>query len=434
MAKSFLLSLPPEVMSYIFIKLNKNELRNLMLTCKFLRKIIINDNTLWRSQQHHGLIIFNSFGNRKPDTITWYDRCRISYNWCNGIYQNKVLLHHYVNYMPWIKFHNSEILVVSFGSELHAYKSDRKGIPNCHKVAWKLKVPTVKRDDVRTNDVSRFVFKDQFLVCGNRDGCFALYHTNDIAKMPQFLCHVVDCHDNGLLEVTAVELINKTEGCPIVVSGSNYSPNLKLFSIKLDNNTQRSLDDEMGHIDCRNIEIENGRGVSCIQCNSMNDRLIVGLYENSKPILIDVNIGEVIMTQSESRNVVRDVQWHNENVIVYVTHSGSLQLIDTRTHEVIFHQLDPFQSTLYCVKSDGDRAVVVGSAEYSRCVLFDVRNMKHHQQIYFTQKKVSPIYSLDFDSTKLIAAADRSVAVLNFNETSYAEKRDYSQIFEFVNR
>lgn len=54
--------------------------------------------------------------------------------------------------------------------------------------------------------------------------------------------------------------------------------------------------------------------------------------------------------------------------------------------------------------------------------------------MYFTQKKSSPVYCLDFDSTKLIAAADRGVATLNFNlNKSSARCRDYSQRFEFIN-
>lgn len=42
---------------------------------------------------------------------------------------------------------------------------------------------------------------------------------------------------------------------------------------------------------------------------------------------------------------------------------------------------DPFESTFYCVKSDGNYGIVTGTAEYSRCVLFDTRNQVHHVQV-----------------------------------------------------
>lgn len=35
------------------------------------------------------------------------------------------------------------------------------------------------------------------------------------------------------------------------------------------------------------------------------------------------------------KQVVRDIRWHDANTIVYVTHSGVLQMIDTRTKEVV---------------------------------------------------------------------------------------------------
>lgn len=47
----------------------------------------------------------------------------------------------------------------------------------------------------------------------------------------------------------------------------------------------------------------------------------------------------------------------------------------------VYKTMDPFNSTLYCVKTDGDRAIIVGSSEYSRCVLFDKRMSTQHVQV-----------------------------------------------------
>jgi hypothetical protein len=70
--------------------------------------------------------------------------------------------------MPWLIYHNSEVLLVSVGSELQCFPTDKKGHPVCKKTLWKLDVPTVKRNDVRTNDISRFVVTNNLLFCGNR--------------------------------------------------------------------------------------------------------------------------------------------------------------------------------------------------------------------------------------------------------------------------
>lgn len=53
---------------------------------------------------------------------------------------------------------------------------------------------------------------------------------------------------------------------------------------------------------------------------------------------------------------------------------------------------DPFQSTLYCVKSDGEHGIVVGSAEYSRCVLFDSRNDNNHVQVNLSFLSVTRVH------------------------------------------
>lgn len=68
--------------------------------------------------------------------------------------------------MPWIKLHNSEVLLLTVGTELHCYAVN--GFPNCNKLLWKLDVPQIVRNDIRTNDITRFILNADLLVCGNR--------------------------------------------------------------------------------------------------------------------------------------------------------------------------------------------------------------------------------------------------------------------------
>lgn len=68
--------------------------------------------------------------------------------------------------MPWIKLHDSEVLLITVGTKLHCYAVN--GSTNCNQLLWKLEVPQIVRNDIRTNDIIRFILNVDLLVCGNR--------------------------------------------------------------------------------------------------------------------------------------------------------------------------------------------------------------------------------------------------------------------------
>lgn len=74
---------------------------------------------------------------------------------------------YYGKYMPWLKFHNSDIVLLSLGSKLSCYQTNQHGVKDGPCI-WNIEVPKVKRNDIRTNDISRFIFKHNLIVCGNR--------------------------------------------------------------------------------------------------------------------------------------------------------------------------------------------------------------------------------------------------------------------------
>nr|XP_026497352.1 F-box/WD repeat-containing protein 4 [Vanessa tameamea] len=426
-----ILHMPLDVLINILTLLKTSDLRNLMLTCKTMKNLIINEGTLWRLISRKRLVLMNS---KSELNTSWYKRCKISHNWCKGIYTNKVVIQHRTSYMPWLQFCDSERLYLSVGSDLKCYVIDKKGVAHA-KTIWSLEVPIIKRMDIRTNDISRFIVKGNLIVCGNRDGCTAIYQFDDNRKLPNLLYFIKDCHEGGEVEVSAVEKIDNN-----VVTVSNSSPNVKFWQWTCDKNdlTVKSYKMDDSQVYCKQeIQLQNEIGCRCVTANKGEDKLAIGLNGNSKPLLLDVNTNNLLIWSASTRNVkevVRDIQWHDENCIAFVTHSGNLQIIDMRTSNVVFKTTDPFQSSLYCLKTDSNHAMLVGSSEYSRCVLFDTRTTRH-VQMFFTQKKSSPVYSLDFDSSKLLAAADRGVAALNFNVcASIVQARDYSHTFEYVIR
>nr|XP_049693567.1 uncharacterized protein LOC110376815 [Helicoverpa armigera] len=428
MSTDNILLLPIDVLVNIFKKLKLSDLRNVMLTCKTFHNLIKHDNTIWRPHCRNKLMILN----RSSAQDLWYNRCRTSHNWCKGFYKTKMIVHHYTNYMPWLIFPNSEVLVVSMGSELYSYATNKYGTLNYKEDLWKLEVPKIKRSDVRTNDISRFVLRNNFMVCGNRDGCTAIYKVNNIRRRPWLQYHIQDCHDNGNVEVSAVELIDGRNQL-MLITGSTQCASIQFCSLRKDNSENKTFIHKGSDLNVLNISVYKNAGTKCMALNNGADKLAIGLNGNSKPLVLDVNSPRFLVTADATNNrkqAVRDIQWHDENTIVYVTHSGLLEMIDIRTKEMIYSTRDPFQSTLYCVKSDGHNAIVVGSAEYSRCVLFDSRNQNNHVQMYFTQRRTSPVYSLEFDAHQLVTAVDRGVGTLNFNLIIPTERqKDYSHVF-----
>ncbi|XP_069361851.1 F-box/WD repeat-containing protein 4 [Maniola hyperantus] len=425
MCSNLIIQMPLDILINILARLELCDLRNLMLTCKSFTNLILNDNTLWRIKCSRRLILKNKRSELIP--FSWYNKCRISHNWCKGIYRNKVIIQHATNYMPWLQLCSSEVWYLSVGSDLRCYSVDKRGLP-ISSLLWTIHVPTVKRDDVRTNDISRFIVKDNIIICGNRDGCAAVYSYDNPRRRPNLLMHIKDGHENGLVEVSAVEKIRDT-----IITASSDCSYICFWECRKDENNSY-----YNNVDCKtDYKLLNEIGCRCIAANDAQDRLALGPNGNSKPLLLDVDTGTFLMSSDATRNpkqVVRDIQWHDGNCVACVTHSGKLNLVDVRSSAVVYETQDPFQSSLYCLKTDSDRAVVVGSSEYSRCVLFDLRSTRHIQ-MYFTQKKSSPIYSLDFDSTKLIAAADRGVASLNFNVSAATTlAKDFSHAFQFENR
>lgn len=417
------MSIPEEILINILKYLPLSDILNLMLTNKTMKTVIISLNTLWRLKSYHFTQINNKSG---QNVVSWYNKCRIFYNWSKGIYKAKVIIQHQTNYMPWLHICNSNKLYLSVGSELQCFKLNRNGFPYGGTV-WSFKVPTKRRHDKRTNDISRFVVKDNEIVCGNRDGCVAVYETNEHHITPHLLVHIKNCHEGGNEEVSAVEKVGNT-----VVTVSNKSSNICFWQLERNSNTCSIYGSSSYVSNKKEYTLPNDICCKSLAANTANDKLALGPSGQDKPMIFDVTKGIIISMTSTLLNCakeVRDIQWLNEHSVAYVTYCGKVQVFDIRNSEVVYQSRDPLFSCLYSLKTDNDRVIVTGSSEYARCVLYDIRSI-YHLQMYFTQKKSSPVYCLHFDSTRLIAAADRGVATLNFNvNKSTIYSRDFSQRF-----
>ncbi|KOB76577.1 putative F-box/WD-repeat protein [Operophtera brumata] len=449
MTATMLLQLPEDILTNIFKQLRFQDIYSLMLTCKTVCNLIINDNVLWRSKAqsiHYSYegptrLILQTRRNNGPSRQHWYNNCRASYNWCKGYFKNKVILQHRTNYMPWLRLHHSEVLLVSVGPRLHCYAL--QGVPTCSSCVIL---------QHRTNYMPwlRLHHSEVLLVSvGPRLHCYALQGVPTCSS-----CVILQHRTNYMpwLRLHHSEVLLVSVGPRLHCYALQGVPNCNklLWKIEVPHVGTAAFNPADPRLPprgprggdrggtrqkdlwplCRykDIALDEDIGVRCLALNETADKLAVGPNGNNRPLLLDTTTKQTIrdiqwhnehcviyVTHSghlqllDVRNnaVVRTllyIQWHNEHSVIYVTHSGHLQLLDVRNNAVVYTAVDPFQSTLYCVQTDGRRACVAGSSEYARCVLYDLT---------------------------LVAAADRGLAACNFDVLpSTTFTRDYSDIFQ----
>ncbi|VVD05474.1 unnamed protein product [Leptidea sinapis] len=401
-------NLPSEILFQIFKQLSLQDIRSVMLSCKTFYNLIISDNLLWKYLFRKKLIVHSP--NNPRITLTWYNKCRISQNWRKGIFRSMTIIHYTRSYMPMLQMF-PEVLYVSVGSKLKCY-STNIGLHN--KLLWSLDVPNARRYDVRTKDISRFTVKENLIVCGKNDGSAAIFEIFEAKRKPRLLKHIKNCHGDGNV-VTAVEVIDH-----LLVTGSVVDSNICLLSLERDKNSSKSV--KLG--DCASFR--------SFAINEQQKKLAIGLIGSCKPLLLDLNMGEICMNTNTAEDPYRsitDIHWHNQNEIVYVTFTGSIHLFDIRTGTITYETKDPIDASLHCVRTDKERAIVVGSSQFSHCVLYDLRSTRH------VQEKYSPVYSLDFDSTKLLTTGNKGVTMLRFNVNPRTTiVQDYSQAFRYSKR
>ncbi|KAI8437629.1 hypothetical protein MSG28_011882 [Choristoneura fumiferana] len=208
----------------------------------------------------------------------------------------------------------------------------------------------------------------------SRDGCAIVYEYKGKKQPPRLLHHILDCHNEGRSEVSAVEMIQR-EDVSVVVTVSSNSPSLCYWNLRRNENDKNLFVSQKYDVE----------GFRCLALNQSQTKLAIGPNGNSKPLLLDVTTSKELSCKDltpKPEQAVRDAQWHDENLVAYVTHAGNLQFIDTRTYNVVYDAKDPFLVTLYCVKTDGDRAILVGSAAHSRA---------HRRTVVHKVRLVTPV-------------------------------------------
>ena len=197
--------LPTEILVHLFSYVSRKDLGKLSQTCKRFRDIAQTD-SLWIDEANECLVTntaacINMGQRTAPAPITSAkERVRIARNWTQGHYEETKLAVQDIRYMPRIELEQSS-LWVSWGNKIWSHPRHADG--------------TVGRMTTRvlkghTDDVSRFVVKDGYLISGGRDKTLQGWNS----ETGEFLFAKRYCHGS---EVSAVDII-KNSG--LLVTGS----------------------------------------------------------------------------------------------------------------------------------------------------------------------------------------------------------------------
>ena len=197
--------LPTEILVHLFGYVSRKDLGRLAQTCRLFRDIAQTD-SLWVKEAHDCLVTntaacLNMGQRTAPAPITSAkERVRIARNWTRGLYEETKLTVQNIRYMPRIEIEQSS-LWVSWGNKIWSHPRHADG--------------TVGRTTTRvlkghTDDVSRFVVKDGYLISGGRDRSLQGWNS----ETGEFLFAKRYCHGS---EVSAVDII-RTSG--LLVTGS----------------------------------------------------------------------------------------------------------------------------------------------------------------------------------------------------------------------
>ena len=197
--------LPTEIVVHVFSYVSRADLGRLAQTCKRFRDVAQTD-ALWAAEARECLVTNTAacpnMGLRTaPAPITSAkERVRIARNWTGGFYEETKLAVQNIRYMPRIELQQSS-LWVSWGNKIWSHPRHADG--------------TVGRTTTRvlkghTDDVSRFVVKDGYLISGGRDKTLQGWNS----ETGEFLFAKRYCHSS---EVSAVDIIRSSG---LLVTGS----------------------------------------------------------------------------------------------------------------------------------------------------------------------------------------------------------------------
>ncbi|RUS87773.1 hypothetical protein EGW08_004438 [Elysia chlorotica] len=316
------------------------------------------------------------------------EMCRVAPRWRKGCFRQAYIARQKKRQMPWLcKAENS--LLLSRSSCVHFF--------DCHTNG------RVVEDKSRcleggTEDLTRFVVKDNIVVSGCRDGSVCWWDSIDpenrlvsTNKVHKSETHCVDFTDS------------------FIVSGSRDTT-CKVLRFDRSGNTQ-------GNVILKSFEA--GERVWSLKISPNQEIFAAGLagcLDDPPVVLWDIESGSCVAQLSVNHRRgagVLDLRFESPNELLTCGYDTFIRLWDMRTHTCVRQWEEPFDSALYCIDTDGENTMVVGTARHGMVRLWDKRQDDPVQMMY-CKNSHSPVYSLAMDYGHLYIALDTGLAIMDF--------------------
>jgi len=239
------------------------------------------------------------------------------------------------------------------------------------------------------------------IVAGTSQGCVCAFSTDTGVSVPRYLL----CH------TSVVHSVDFT--CDVIVSGSRDAT-VKVSRLQLDDDSDitsqvlgsMSLADRVW-----SVAISPDNSYFVCGTAAVHQRSPLSVWQLDR-------IQQIGCLGHDYRHGagVLDIEFDSASMLLTCGYDTIIRLWDLRASfsQCVSAWEEPFDSALYCVRSDGCHAFLVGTSRHSLVRLWDKRH-RRPVQMYYTARANSPVYSLAFDSQQLFCALDTGVHCLNFS-------------------
>lgn len=309
--------------------------------------------------------------------------------------------------MPWIQL-TGDILWWSGGNQLCGFKRSEPLHQNNR---------ILVSDDIRS-DICKFIVRNECIITGHRDGSVQFWVKSRSDESIDFYCSIDKAHS---CDVNAVD-----ETSNAIISGS-ADGTVKVWGPV----GQRILNVPLATINVADR-------VWSIAANPTSKKFAVGSagFNNGPPLRIfdlECYSESDILKHNWRRGAgILDMVWDSPQILLSCGYDTYVRKWDMRTGTCVSSWPDPTDATLYCISSDYRYTMITGTQFNCKAVLWDQRQ-KNYVQFYFMnlRRMSSPVYCLDFDSSRLYGATDQHLVELTFSGYSYKEI-NYKEILTYA--
>ncbi|GFR61033.1 F-box/WD repeat-containing protein 4-like [Elysia marginata] len=231
-----------------------------------------------------------------------------------------------------------------------------------------------------------------------RDGSICMWKTSDAEN------HLICINQVHRSETHCVDFTDS-----LIISGSRDTTCKVLNSERISDATENAV----------LKTFEAGERVWSLKISPSKDMFAAGLagcLDDPPIVLWDLESGNCLahLSVNHRRGAgVLDVRFESPNEMLTCGYDTFIRLWDMRTYSCVRQWEEPFDSALYCIDTDGENTMVVGTARNAMVRLWDKRQSDPIQMMYCKNSR-SPVYSLAMDYGHLYMALDTGLTIMDF--------------------